>query len=232
MLPSNWLLGSWLVNNFQDEGTVPLSAHVLWSTPLIPGYPGGIIDGRWPGVPADVNDYESPWSAPIIMDGKLYYNAPAVADSSQYGYYCVDMYTGQQLWYKNGTDNGLDNPYTPGAAITPGQTYVALTQGQLYRYYSMNGMGVLSYLIMVSGSTWYFLDATTGNWMFTLTNVPSGTAVTDQDGSLLRYSYNANTGNILCWNSSQSIRPKGPTSTNQQQWKPGLRQAQVPQELQ
>ena len=44
---------------------------------------------------------------------------------------------------------------------------------------------------------WYMLDANTGNWELTLKNVPGGTAVTDQDGSLLRYSYNAATGSFL-----------------------------------
>ncbi len=228
-LASNWLLGSWLVNSFQYGGTVPLSAHVLWSQPITPGRAGGIADAQWPGIPADVNDYESPWSAPIIMNGIIYYNAPSVADSDQYGYYAMSLYTGQQLWYKNGTDNGLNNPYTmiaPGGGGAGGppdlQSYLKLTQGQLYYYYSVNGQGVLSYLIMVSGTTWYFLDASTGNWMFTLTNVPAGTAVTDNNGDLLRYSYNAATGNILCWNSSQSIRPAGPSTTAQQQWKPPL----------
>ncbi len=227
-LPSNWLLGSWLVNSFQRAGTVPLTAHVLWSQPITPGRAGGLIDAQWPGIPADVNDYESPWSAPIIMNGIIYYNAPRVADSAAYGYYAMNLYTGQQLWYKNGTDNGLNNPYTvqiappTSSSIATGQTYPSLTQGQLYYYYSVNGQGVLSYLIMVQGTTWYYLDASTGNLMFTLINVPSGTAVTDQSGDLLRFSYNAATGNILCWNSSQSIRPSGPTSTNQQQWKPPL----------
>ena len=100
------------------------------------------------------------------------------------------------------------------------QNYVSLTQGQLYHYYSANGNGILSYLIMVQGSTWYFLDASTGNWIFSLINVPGGTAVTDQDGSLLRYSYNAAKGNFLCWNSSQAIRPGGPTGADQQLWYP------------
>ncbi len=227
-LPSNWLLGSWLVNNFQSEGTVPLTAHVLWSQPINPGRAGGILDAQWPGIPADVNDYESPWSAPIIMNGIIYYNAPRVADSNAYGYYAVNLYTGQQLWYKNGTDNGLNNPYTLTTAgsgpMIPAlsQSYPSLTQGQLYYYYSINGQGVLSYLIMVQGSTWYYLDASTGDLMFTVINVPSGTAVTDENGDLLRYSYNAATGNILCWNSSQSIYPGAPAGTGEQQWKPFL----------
>ncbi len=223
-LASNWLLGSWLVNSFQSEGTVPLSAHVLWSQPITPGRAGGIADAQWPGIPADVNDYESPWSAPIIMNGIIYYNSPRVADSNAYGYYAVNLYTGQQLWYKNGTDNGLNNPYTTssGVGVVPAEAYPSLTQGNLYYYYSVNGQGVLSYLIMVSGTTWYYLDASTGNWMFTLKNVPGGTTVTDNNGDILKFTYNAATGNILCWNSSQVILPLGPTGTNQQQWKPAL----------
>ena len=53
-----------------------------------------------------------------------------------------------------------------------------------------------------------------------MVNVPSGTAVTDQNGDLLRYSYNAAKGNFLCWNCSQIIGPGSPVSSLQQQWKP------------
>jgi hypothetical protein len=218
-LASNWLKGSWLVNNFQMWGTAPESGHVLWTSPLIPGFTGGINDAQWPTIPSDVNDYESPWSAPIIMNGKIFYNSPPVSDAVPYGYYCRDLYTGEVLWYKNGTDNGLNNPFSTSGSYTLSQSYMGLAQGQLYHYYSVNGAGILSYLIMTSGTTWYFLDASTGNLMLTLTNVPSGTSVTDQDGSLLRYSYTASTGNLLCWNSSQAIPPLGPLGTNQQQWK-------------
>jgi outer membrane protein assembly factor BamB len=227
VLASNWLKGSWLVNEFQRWGTAPESAHILWTQPITPGYTGGINDAAWAGIPSDVDDYENPWSAPIIMNGKIYYNSPRVSDNAQYGYYCMDLATGQQLWYKNGTDNGLNNPWTMqnsyAGSYAKGfmevETYMGLTQGWLYHYYSVNGQGILEYLIMVSGSTWYFLDATTGNWVFTLKNVPSGTAVTDQDGSLLAYSYNANTGNLLCWNVSQAIPPPAPTGTTQQMWR-------------
>ena len=74
----------------------------------------------------------------------------SVADSDQYGYYATNLYTGEQLWYKNGTDNGLNNPVTIGnignSPIGPGltQQYLRLTLGQLYNYYSVNGAGVLS----------------------------------------------------------------------------------------
>ena len=190
-LASNWLRGSWLVADFQRWGIAPESAHVLWTQPITPGRGGGILDAQWPGISMNAEDYESPWGSPIIMNGKIYYNSPAVSDSAKYGYYCMDLYTGQTVWYKNGTDNGLNNPYTDAGGYTLSQSYLGLTQGQIYHYHSVNGEGLLSYLIMVQGSTWYFLDAATGNWILTLINVPSGVAVTDQDGSLLLYSYNS-----------------------------------------
>ncbi len=220
-LASNWLKGSWLTSNVQTAGLAPNSPHVVWTRPIISG---GIADAQWPGNVYDTDDYESPWTAPIIMNGIVYYNTGIYP---KYGYYALDLRTGQQLWYKNGTDNGLNNPVTwamtsGGGANTPTltATFPLLQFGQLYRYYSVNGQGVLSYLWMTMGTTWYMLDSNTGNWILSLKNVPGGTGVTDQDGSILRYSYNANTGNILCWNSSQSIPPGGPTGTGQQQWKP------------
>jgi hypothetical protein len=219
-LASNWLKGTWLVNNFQRWGTAPESSHILWTQPYTPAFTGGLNDAQWPTIPSNKRDYESPWSEAIIMNGKIYHNSPSVADVATYGYYCRDLYTGEIIWYKNGTDNGLDNPFSVSGGYAQGQQrYLGLTQGWLYHYYSVNGQGIVAYLIMVSGSTWYILDASTGNWMMTLINVPGGTAATDQDGSLLRYSYNPSTGNILCWNVSQAIPPRAPLGTSQQQWK-------------
>jgi outer membrane protein assembly factor BamB len=216
---SNWLGGSWITSSFQRWGDAPESAHVLWTTPLTPGRSGGILDAQWPAISLNCEDYESPWGSPIIMNGKIYYNQPQVSDSCKYGYYCLDLYTGQQIWYKNGTDNGLNGLSSNSSGYSMSLSFPGLTQGQLYQYHSVNGNGLLSYLISASGTTWYYIDAATGNWMMTMKNVPSGTAVTDQDGSLLRYSYNANTGNLLCWNSTQAIPPLGPIGTNQQQWR-------------
>jgi len=162
------------------------------------------------------------------MNGKIYYNSPNVAmESGAYGYYCVDLYSGEQIWYKNGTDNGLNNPYNLATGLGSRNAfgtkqYPYLAFGQLYHWYGVNGQGVIPYLWMQpvnTTSTWYMIDPATGNWILTLVNVPSGTAVTDQDGSLLQYSYNSNTGNLLCWNSSQALPPSAPLGTGQQQWK-------------
>jgi len=222
-LASNWGLGSWFrYSNFQESGKAPNSAHILYARQIILG---GISDQRYGAIKYDVNNYESYFSPnPIIMNGVIYINAGTYP---RYGYYAVDLRTGQVLWSKNGTDNGLNNPVTlaqtggggaNGPALT--ETYPQLTYGQLYHYYQMNGGGVMPYLWMVKGSTWYMLDANTGNLILTLINVPGGTAANDQDGSILRFSYTATTGQFLCWNTSQSIPPAGPTGTAQVQWKP------------
>jgi hypothetical protein len=234
-LASNWLQGSafggaggWNPNGFQPAGTGPESAHIMWTQDIQPARSGGILDAQWPGIVSNPEDYEQSFQAQILMNGKLYYNTPAVGDSAPYGYYCRDLYTGEIIWYKNGTDNGLNGPYTPttgafGGGTPPlSQSFPRLTQGQLYHWYGVNGNGVLSYLWMQSGSTWYMLDAATGNWILTLINVPGGTAAVDENGDLLIYSYYPSTGNILCWNSSQAIFPGGAVGTTQQQWKPRI----------
>jgi outer membrane protein assembly factor BamB len=225
-LASNWLKGSWLVSNFQRWGTAPNSPHILWTKQLTAG---GIVDAQWPSIPTNIHNYENPWTDPIVMMGRIYYNEPPVGTKAQYGYYAIDLQTGEQIFYKNGTDNGLNNPvtyvgYASGANQAPElhQTFPALSFGSLYHYISVNGHGIAPSLWMTVGSRWYMLDVDTGNWIMTLTNVPSGTAVTDQDGSLLRYSYSSSTGRLLCWNSSQSTAPSGPTGTGQQIWKPRL----------
>jgi cell division septation protein DedD len=220
-IASNWLKGSQLIGNVQPYGAAPNSAHIMWSKSLVNG---GMVGDQFGDIPYSLDDYESPWSGGIIINGKLYYNAPIYP---KYGYYCVDLQTGELIWYKNGTDNGLDNPvsytsFAGGGGHGPNlaESFPQLSFGQLYHYYSPNGNGVISYLWMTQGSNWYMLDANTGNWILTLTHVPGGSAVTAPDGSLLRINYDIRNGRLLIWNSSQAIPPAGPTGTAAWQWKP------------
>jgi outer membrane protein assembly factor BamB len=223
ILASNWLGGSWLPDNIQSWGQAPNTGHILWSKPIVDG---GIPDANYGPQHMQTTDYESMWSNPIVMNGYLYYYTGMQPD---YGYYKVDLRTGEQIWYKNGTDNGIgqivgDSRYQGlgGAGVYSGNTFAKPSFGQLLHYYSLNGEGVMEYLWMTSGSTWYMLDANTGNWVMSLAHVPGGTTITDQDGSILRYSYNGNTGNILAWNSTKSIGPPSPTGTGEQQWEPRI----------
>ena len=166
------------------------------------------------------------------MNGVIYYNTPASYETQHYGYYAVDLYTGQRLWYNNGT-----NPYTLGLFTSPTtaasgimQLYPSLSNGQVFDYSSVNAQGVFFYLweqanaAASSGVTnlgvWYMLDPSTGNPILSLTNVPTGTTSTDSQGDLLIYTYNANNGNLLCWNETQVVGTDSPTGTAQQAWRP------------
>jgi hypothetical protein len=234
-LASNWLQGTWLQSNIQTVGTGPMSAHVLWARPILPAFPGGIADANYGNLNANIEDYLSPWGGCIIMNGIIYYNTPQNAETPRYGYYAVDLYTGQQIWYNNGT-----NPITMAASTGAGgvtspttQTYPRLSIGQMLKVDNVNGRGVASYLWEQGPATsadrpgytsWYMLDPSTGNLILTLRNVPSGTSATDAVGDLLIYTYNSATGNILCWNSTQAIPPGGPLGTGQQTWRPEVGQ--------
>jgi outer membrane protein assembly factor BamB len=244
-LASNWLGGSYLKYNFQTLGQAPNSAHVLWQTPIPNAPPGGILDAQTPTVNANIRDYETPFyssygayagGVDIIMNGVLYIPTPQMSTTTRYGYYAIDLYTGEQLWYNNGSSipanlelkTGPGGSYMAGggggAATAPALSvaYPQLACGQLYQYSSANGKGTAPYLWATAGTTWYMLDAGTGNWILTIKNVPSGTSVVDQSGDLLIYSYNSANGNLLCWNSSQCIPPAGPVGTAQQQWRPPI----------
>ncbi len=158
------------------------------------------------------------------MNGIIYYNAPADAMSPRYGYYAMDLRTGQQLWYNNGTLNNvvIANPsFGEGPALS--QSFPSLSFGQLQHYDSVNGQGILAYIWMTQGSTWYMLDPDNGNLMMTLKNVPGGIGINDQDGNILRYNYNPTTGLVTAWNSTQAIPYGAPgTSTSAQQWRPRI----------
>ena len=124
------------------------------------------------------------------------------------GYTCVDLTTGETIWWQN---------YT-----------VAPSFGQLYDYESINQHGVIrnGYLWASSGTTLSAYDPLTGNWVFSETNVPSGTAAYGPNGEILRYVLNANGKWLALWNNTAahdltaSTNPTDYTSSNYNQWRP------------
>ena len=98
---SNWLGGAaqtvGSTTNF-GYGQAPESAHVLWTKPA---WAGGIMDARFGDIGYQTEHYDGlTFSPPIILNGKLYYNAIAAPWE---GWYCVDLYTGQTEYFHNTT---------------------------------------------------------------------------------------------------------------------------------
>jgi outer membrane protein assembly factor BamB len=176
---------------FQPDGTAPGSPHIMWTKPI---QFGGVVGGSNVGVQGNTFytglSYQARYSGPIIMYGRLYYSLPRGDSSSgdfmgahDNGYVCVDLRTGKQIWWK---DYSGVNP----------------SFGQLLNYQSPNQHGVIpnGYLWAVSGTTWIAYDPWDGNWLFDLTDVPSGTNVYGPNGEILRYQLDVANKRLALWN--------------------------------
>jgi hypothetical protein len=140
--------------------------------------------------------YEGKWGggffgggAPIILAGKLYYITGAY-DRPRLTH-CVDLRTGEELWAKTFLDN---------------QT---IAFGQLFYWESYNYQGTYAYLWVTVGTTWTAFDAFTGDWMATITNVPSGTNIFGPRGEVYRYTVSLTGGYMALWNLSAFISMAG-----------------------
>jgi len=176
------------VLRFQPDGTAPSSPHVMWTKPI---NFGGVVGGSNTGVTGATFytglSYESRFSNPIIIYGRLYYALPRGNSGSGGGYVCVDLQTGQELWR---------------------QSYTSIPSfGQLLWFDSPNQHGVVpnGYLWATSGTTWMAFDPLDGNNLFNITNVPSGTRARGPNGEMLIYQLNVAGKWLALWNSTQVI---------------------------
>ncbi|MGF3522051.1 MAG: hypothetical protein ACQXXJ_03015, partial [Candidatus Bathyarchaeia archaeon] len=202
---SNWLGGSQIVNNYQKDGSAPSSPHIMWTIPLQDGGVVGGTSSSTVGVTYYAGmSYEGKFSTPLIIQGRLYYPIP-LSNNAQGGlggstlsggYACVDLQTGERIWWKNYTVNP--------------------TFGQLYDYESMNQHGVIGYLWAVSGTTWIAYEPETGNWLFNLTDVPSGTQDYTSKGEIVRYVLNVQGSWLAMWNNTAAPTLAG--STDPSNW--------------
>jgi len=186
------IAGSWLYdpdNRFAPNNEyAPEAAHILWTKPLTMG---GLVGGDV-GLAESINQgavgfgtgdaYEGIWSSRFIIAGKLYYATYAAgmilgSFPEPVEYHCVDLHTGEELWTKVFMDNATIN------------------FAQILYYQGFNYMGAFAYLWITEGGydfwtgtylpgTWHAFNAYTGNWAFTINNVPSGTTLRDSNGGL------------------------------------------------
>jgi PQQ-like domain len=187
-------------NLWQRDGTGPSSPHIMWTMPI---EFGGVVGGTGTGVNGATyysgGSYEGRFATSIIMNGFLYFKMPksnnaATSGSGAVGsdnpYVCVDLRTGEIKWQN--------------AAISP-------SFGSLEWFDSPNQHGVIpsGYLWQTSGSTWMAYSGFDGNWLFNITDVPSGKDVTSSAGELTRYVLNYNrtarSGSLALWNFTQVL---------------------------
>ena len=196
---------------YHGDAVGPMTSHIMWTTPT---QNGGIVGGNmFPDAPGvayfEGSSYAPRFQNPIIMNGYLYYTqvasftgSPLLGGTATGPTICVNLRTGQQLW---------SNKNIP-----------QLQFGYIYNVYDPDQHGVYPpVLVATTGGfnlfapelskpmTWMLYDGFTGDPLFNVTNVPSGTAVMGPGGEQLQYVFN-NVGTpsspkwyMAEWNSSR-----------------------------
>jgi hypothetical protein len=197
-ISSNWLgtgspqlTASNGFNLYVSDGAGSQTSHIMWTKPL---QSGGVVGGNDVAVAGDTyfdgTAYSIRYINPIILDGMLYYTEPLSVAGSSGPTDCVNLQTGKLIWSRT------DVP--------------ALSFGYIYDMQNVDYHGVWSpILIATSGTTWRGYDGDTGNALFNVTNVPSGTKAMGPSGEYLIYVI-ANDGTptnpqyyLAEWNSSK-----------------------------
>jgi len=204
-IASNWLAGgttgphgprSYDNNgNHNPYGVAPNAPHIMWTREIAFGGIAGGATGDTNYFPGET--YDRKFQPPIIMNGRLYYNQ-RLGTAGWQGLYCVDLTTGEELWFKNTT---------------------TVTFGQLIDWQTPNLHGVIPHLWYATGTTYKMYDAFTGDWMLDIANVSMGTMMYGPSGEILIYSLSGANNYLTLWNSSKVLektmaewyyRPTGP----------------------
>ncbi len=207
-ISSNWL-GAWAPGYYNVAGSIagawpvddavgPVTGHVMWTKVF---QTGGIVGGDntlYPGGSFfEGSAYNTRFWDPIIINGKLYYSEAFSFQGGANGpTVCVDLQTGETIWRRY----DVPNP----------------TFGYIYDVQDPNQRGAYPPILISGGGlfsfgaiTWRAFDAETGNALFNITNVPSGTKVFGPQGEVLIYTItNAGTATnpqyyLARWNSSR-----------------------------
>jgi hypothetical protein len=223
-IASNWLggtfnfMGNNAPTNMPKEkynvGSAPDSAHIMWTKQYSFG---GVAGGPNTGVAGNTFYsglmYETYFTNPIILQGRLYYPLTESDNPTNEGYACVDLITGEEI-YQSDT--------------------LAPNFGQLYDYESMNQHGVIpnGFLWVTTtdpnngGAVWIAYDPIDGSWLFNLTNVPTGFNTLGSQGQILIYQLDPTAGWLALWDNTAAQGLTGATdstdttSSNYYQWRP------------
>jgi hypothetical protein len=224
-ISSNWLGQSspGYADLVIEDAVGPLTGHIMWTKP---DEMGGVVGGEHFTIAGDTygegSAYATRFNNPIIINGYLYYTEPISLAGVPGGFTsgnihgptdCVDLRTGELIWSRT------DVP--------------ALSFGYIYDVQDPNQHGVYPPILIqsVGGSflgppvptSWNAYNAYTGDFLFTITNVPSGTAVDGPQGerliiSLVNYGTPSSPNYYLQeWNSSRlwDDQYSGPSTTPQ-----------------
>ena len=177
------------MNRHPGDAIGPETSHIMWTYPV---ESGGVVGGNRSYVLGNTffegSAYNQRFTNPIVINGLLYYRPPISYTGSNSGpTICQDLRTGKILW------SNADIP--------------SLSFGYIYDVHSPNQHGTYPPILFTSNFARAF-DAYTGQPLFNVTGVPTGTAVQGPQGEQLRYTLfnngtSSNPDYYLCeWNST------------------------------
>jgi outer membrane protein assembly factor BamB len=196
------IAGSWLAHwayvpydmtrRTADYNDGPETGHILWAKELIAM--GGLVGGERLELSFEHGDaYEGKWLPPLVIAGILYYNQFQAGGGTnvEQTVVAVDIKTGEELWKR--------------PLIGPDGKNYRIDFGQLFYFDSWNYHGVFAYLWAPSGTTWHAFDPSTGRWVYSMENVPSGSRIYGPKGEILVYTVNQAKGWMSLWNSTKVV---------------------------
>jgi hypothetical protein len=165
----------------------PLSAHVRWVQPFAPG---GVVGGGISGQHAfDIGDaYAGKWGSASIVGGIAYWTFDA-PNQSPTVYVATDIRTGEELW----RDSRLG--------------------GSPFDQVIVTDHGIDAYLWRSSGGTYSAYDPWTCQWVYDITDIPSGTRTTGEKGEFIIYSLSTTGGYMRYWNQLWMLEQPGVIET-------------------
>jgi len=207
------IAGNWLMSGYDSERdfdagagafnpytTVPNTGHILWTKAQLFG---GIVGGNTSMTYYTGESYRREMLPPVIINGRMYYN---VQEAPGYGFYCVDLATGETVWYQNGT-------FPDGSGGVVQGTSAQLTFGQVITVDTKNWHGGIPFLWSAGSTsfsatptnTWAVWNAWDGKLVFTISNTLSGGSflIDEKTGTLLECIVDTYADRLILWNSTK-----------------------------
>ncbi len=180
----------------------PETAHILWAKPLTWGGLAGATDTYTPEWAFSHGDaYEGKWTSRWIVNGIVIYTHRD--NTLPLEYTAINIRTGEELWTKTLLDNRT------------------IFRGQNLVWAGYNHHAIYPYFWVTVGSDWYAFDPYTGDWEFTVANVPAGNTLVDEQGWLYQLNLDFNNGTGYLWSMVDLIEPFGEDSPTPGSWLPG-----------
>ena len=171
---------NWLMPTYQSSGnyaawrfsatayapytSAPNSPHILWKQPVTFG---GVVGGGFGDVTYRNGLSYEPWySEALIINGRIYYTTKGTSTASVFGTRVLDLYTGEELMYKDGID---------------------IDFGQILDFNSPNEHGALAYLWDSVGGGYDIYDAFEFKQVARIDNMSSGSVRFGPSGEVLVY---------------------------------------------